>query len=59
VKDVRALALQFGLDLGELEDVIPLQVETKIADTGDTQPDESDSTSDPESDDEVNDNETT
>lgn len=31
VKDVRMLALQFGIDLGELEDVTPLQVEARVA----------------------------
>lgn len=60
VTDVRALFLQFGVDIGELEDVTPLQVEARVAGkTGDAQEKESDSTSDPESDDERNENETT
>lgn len=60
IKDVRALALQFGLDLGELEDVTPLQVEVKAGDAGGDPKTDPDSTqSDPESTDEENQNETT
>jgi hypothetical protein len=58
VKDVRALAAQFGIDLGELEDVVPLGVEV-AGTTGDTPPVAPDSTDDSESDDEKNENETT
>lgn len=63
VKDVRALALQFGLDLGELEDVTPLQVQAKVAgktgaDEGST-PGSEDAPSDPASDDDKNQDETT
>jgi phage gp29-like protein len=58
VKDVRALAAQFGLDLGELEDVVPLQVDVATARVdGTTPPVKSDSTSDDESDDKKNENE--
>lgn len=58
VKDVRALALQFGIDLGELEDVTPLQVEARVAQaTGTAENDASESKDDDESDDEDNANE--
>ncbi len=60
VKDVRALAAQFGLDLGELEDITPLQVETSLAkSTGKETSTESNSTDDTESTDEKNENEVT
>lgn len=67
VRDVRALALQFGIDLGELDDVAPLQVEARAAGaTGKVQDDASGSgggeptepTKDDESDDDENQNET-
>ena len=59
VADVRALAAQFGIDLGELEDVTPLNVEVKIAETGDEPTTDPQSTDDSESADEKNENETT
>lgn len=59
VKDVRALGLQFGVDLGELEDVVPLAVE--VADTtagaAPADPSKPDTSNDDESADKKNENE--
>lgn len=57
VKDVRALALQFGVDVGELEDVVPMQVEARVAGVTGQAPVVESGSSDDESDDEKNENE--
>lgn len=57
VKDVRSLALQFGIDLGELEDVTPLQVEARVAGATGVAKDNGSGSSDDTSDDEKNENE--